>query len=85
MKNVKIFLQSLRVVQAKIQEIEKQPTKSAKEENELAQLHVKQQQILAAGRPVNTQNVTEVSVKYIERELHESMMHVFYPLYHLCF
>ena len=63
MKNVKIFLQSLRVVQAKIQEIEKQPTKSAKEENELAQLHVKQQQILAAGRPVNTQNVTEVSVK----------------------
>ena len=67
-KNVKIFLQSLRVVQAKIQEIEKQPTKSAKEENELAQLHVKQQQILAAGRPVNTQNVTEVSVKYIYRE-----------------
>ena len=49
------------MVQAKIQEIERQPTKSAKEENELAQLHVKQQQILAAGRPVNTQNVTEVS------------------------
>ena len=49
------------MVQAKIQEIERQPTKSVKEENELAQLHVKQQQILAAGRPVNTQNVTEVS------------------------
>ena len=49
------------MVQAKIQEIERQPTKSAKEENELAQLHVKQQQILAAGRPVNAQNVTEVS------------------------
>ena len=55
-------MQSLRVVQTKIQEIERQPNKSAKEENELAQLHVKQQQILAAGKPVNTQNTTEVRV-----------------------
>ena len=50
----------MRLVQSRIQEIERQTTKSAKEENELAQLQIKQQQILAAGRPVNAQNITEV-------------------------
>lgn len=57
-----IFLQSLRVVQARIQEIERQPTtKSAKDESELAQLHVKQHQILAAGRPVVQSGQTVVT------------------------
>ena len=50
------------MVQARIQEIERQTTtKSAKDESELAQLQVKQQQILAAGRPVQTQTIQEVS------------------------
>ena len=52
--------QSLRVVQNRIEEIERLPNKSAKDENELAQLHVKQQQILASGRPIPTQNIQEV-------------------------
>lgn len=54
------IFQNLRAVQSRIQEIEKLPTKSAKDENELAQLHVKQQQILASGRPVPAQNIQEV-------------------------
>ena len=47
-------------MQNRIEEIERLPTKSAKDENELAQLHVKQQQILASGRPIPTQNIQEV-------------------------
>ena len=47
-------------MQNRIQEIERLPTKSAKDENELAQLHVKQQQILASGRHITSQNVQEV-------------------------
>ena len=43
-----------------MQELERIPTKSAKDESELAQLQVKQQQILASGRPVNPPNVSEV-------------------------
>ena len=58
-----LSLQNLRSVQSKIQEIERLPTKSAKDENELAQLHVKQQQILASGRHVPSQTVQEVFFK----------------------
>merc|ERR1719483_337143 len=50
---------NLRVVQTRISEIELKPTKSAKDENELAQLHSKQQQILASGRHIPTQNIQE--------------------------
>merc|ERR1719412_1464271 len=50
---------NLRIVQAKIQELERQTLKSAKDESELAQLQVKQQQILASGRPVPPPNVSE--------------------------
>lgn len=50
-------------MQSRIQEIERLPSKSAKDENELAQLHVKQQQILAAGKPVqSSQQIQEVSI-----------------------
>ena len=47
-----------------MQELERIPTKSAKDESELAQLQVKQQQILASGRPVNPPNVSEVRSVY---------------------
>jgi len=50
---------NLRLVQTRISEIELKPTKSAKDENELAQLHSKQQQILASGRHIPTQNIQE--------------------------
>ena len=54
------FFQNLRAVQTRISEIELKPTKSAKDENELAQLHSKQQQILASGRHIPPQNIQEV-------------------------
>lgn len=46
--------QSLKQVQARIQEIERRPSRTAKDESELAQLQVRQQQILASGRPVQS-------------------------------
>ena len=59
------FFQNLRAVQTRISEIELKPTKSAKDENELAQLHSKQQQILASGRHIPTQNIQEVFNSYL--------------------
>jgi hypothetical protein len=46
------FFQNLKLVQARIQEIERHPVRTPKDESELAQLQIKQQQILASGRPV---------------------------------
>ena len=47
------FPQNLRLIQARVQEIEGKPTpKSPQDEAELATLQTKQQQILATGRPV---------------------------------
>jgi hypothetical protein len=48
------FFQNLKLVQARIQELERRVVRCAKDESELAQLQVKQQQILASGKPVNT-------------------------------
>lgn len=78
--------QSLRTVQNRIQEIERLPTKSAKDENELAQLQIKQQQILAAGRPVHTQNVQEVRKRPKETPLHIlfCMCHLFLHVFLIC-
>ena len=42
----------MRVVQAKIQEIEQKTPKSPRDEAELAQLQTKQQQILSTGKPI---------------------------------
>ena len=47
----------MRVVQAKIQDIEQKMTKSPRDEAELAQLQTKQQHILSTGKPIEgTQN-----------------------------
>ena len=43
---------SLRIVQAKIQEIEQKAAKTPRDEAELAQLQTKQQQILSTGKPI---------------------------------
>ena len=59
-----------------MQELERIPTKSAKDESELAQLQVKQQQILASGRPVNPPNVSEVctfSMFSVLNQLHDDI------------
>ena len=48
------FFQNLKLVQARISDLERQPVRSAKDESELAQLQIKQQQILASGKPVPT-------------------------------
>ena len=42
----------MRVVQAKIQEIEQKSSKTPRDEAELAQLQTKQQQILSTGKPI---------------------------------
>jgi hypothetical protein len=48
------MLQNLRLVQARVLEIEKKPVRSPSDDAELVQLQTKQQQILATGRPVPT-------------------------------
>ena len=48
-----------------MQEIERRPNRSSKDETELAQLQVKQQQILASGRPVHAGPVTQVWLPFV--------------------
>ncbi|CAB4069666.1 unnamed protein product [Lepeophtheirus salmonis] len=53
--------QSLREVQSRIQEIEKQMAKSPQDEAELAQLQTRQQRILSLGRPIPTPPLSGVN------------------------
>ena len=45
-------IQSLRLVQSLMQELERKPSKTTTDETELAKLLLKQQQILSTGRPI---------------------------------
>ena len=75
------YLQSLRIVQSKIQEIEQKSTKNPRDEAELAQLQTKQQQILSTGKPIEGPSSQSFSSQQNATQSSQQVLTYFIPSY----